>query len=393
MFFDLFNYLIYNSCRCLLKIMTINLKHYLNNKGVYLDYNAMAGVRPEIIDVVQDVFSIYGNPFAAHSFGRNMNALLEDARKNLATEMNCKPHEVVFTSGGTESNNLAILGMKHAVNGYIFGSTEHESVPNVIPNHDVVTVKMGEIDLEELERLLIKNSPAFVSVMMVNNETGIVTKNIKEAINLTHKYDGIFHTDAVQAVCRMKIDFQDLDVDMLSISSLKSGGIIGSGALLKSDRIKSCKPIMFGRNVESGLRPGTQAAPMIAVFVHSVVIGNQKMDQESAKMLELKNILETEIELRGGFVIGKNVLRAANTSYVVMPGKDQSEQVMMFDMNGIAVSAGSACYKTRKFSQNFLDSIGVSEDHYRSGVRVSMGFGTTENDIREFLRVWNMING
>lgn len=386
------------NCLLTVKFMSIhskNMQNFLSDKSkqqVYLDYNAMAAVRPEILNILQDLFGLYGNPFAAHCFGRNMKGLLEFSRGRLAQHLMCEANEVIFTSGGTEANNLGILGVKHIVKNYIFGSTEHESVPNVIPSHSVVIVKMGEIDLMQLEQLLIEKSPAFVSVMLVNNETGIITRNIKEAAELTRKYGGIFHTDAVQAVGRMNISFADLGVDMMSISSLKSGGVIGSGALIKRREV-DCRQIMYGRTIEGGIRPGTQAVPLIAAFVESVMIAAEKMDSETKNLLDLKSYLESSIVSAGGFILGSDIPRTANTSYIIMGSDavDQSEQVMRFDMAGIAVSAGSACYKTRFFSDEFLKSIGVSESEYRSGVRVSMGFSTTREDLDKFIDLWKKI--
>lgn len=371
--------------------------NYKSSRKVYLDYNAMSVPRPEVIQLLPKIFGVYGNPFAAHSFGRDMKKMLEHFRDELAKILDCKSEEVIFTSGGTESNNLAILGCKSCVKGYIFGSTEHESVPAVMPSHLTVTVKMGEVDLNELESMLKENSPAFVSIMLVNNETGIITRNIREAANLTHQYGGIFHTDAVQAIGRMSISFEELGVDMMSISSLKSGGIIGSGALIKKKNIKCCQ-IMYGRTVEGGIRPGTQPVPLICAFVYSVMLANENLEKEVSHLSNLRNYLDFEILAAGGKVLGKDVNRSVNTSYIMMNDEnmhglcpDQSEQVMRFDMEGIAVSAGSACYKTRFFSEHFMNSVCVSESDYRSGVRVSMGYDTTKNNIDKFINVWKKL--
>ncbi|UFX98519.1 cysteine desulfurase family protein [Candidatus Gromoviella agglomerans] len=374
----------------ILKSVETYLSNITNSKNIYLDYNAMSLVRPEILSVVQDMFSLYGNPFAAHFHGREMKSILNLCKENLAECIDCSPNEIYFTSGASEANNIAILGMKNHVTQYIFGATEHESVLNTIHDHKTVQIINGEVDLNQLENLLKNSSVSFVSIMVANNETGIITKNIKEAINLTHKYNGIFHTDGVQSIGKMDISFRKMEFDMMSVSSLKSGGIIGVGALIKSSKIQNCSSLMFGK-MENSLKPGTPAVPLIIGFERSVAIARENLPIESKKYTEMREKFETILKSNGAIILGENTERIPNTTYCIMPEIDQSEQVMMFDMRGISVSAGSACYKTRYFCENFMKSVCVNEQTYRSGVRFSMGFCTKLEELITAADLWKEI--
>jgi cysteine desulfurase len=375
------------------------------HNAVYLDYNSFIPVRQEILDEIQEISSQFGNSSSSHQYGQRASRLLEASRSSLKDNFECASNDILFfTSGATESNNTAFYGVSEIVDGYIVGSTEYESgdafvsgLPNKYASN-VVLVKNGIVNLEELEQLLRSSQKCFVSIMLINNETGLITSNIKEAVQLTHKYNGIFHSDAAQATSKMRMNFKDLGIDLVTVSSLKSGGIVGAGALLVSGDCLAkteLKQFMRGGKKELGMRAGSPAVPIIVSFARSIEIAYQNLEKEAALYLSFREKLEEELKKHGAIIVGETGNRITNTSFISMPYLDQTEQLTRLDLMGICVSAGSSCYTTRLFSKKFLDSQDLpeelSEAIYRSGIRVSTGFNTTMSDIDKLIDAWKTI--
>lgn len=379
--------------------------------GIYLDYNAFVPVMDPVIDIMPQILRKSANASSAHKHGQQANQLLEASRESIKELLNCRKDDVLFfTSCATESNNSALYGFKHIVDSYIIGSTDHESVYTLLDNisdnykKSTVLVRDGVVDLVMLEEFLKQSKKALVSIMLVNNETGLVTSNLKKAITLVHKYDGIFHSDATQATIKWPIDFTDLDLDLMTISSLKTGAIVGSGGcIVKGPISKIMTKLIHGGNKEMGMRAGSPSVSLIAVFARSVEIALDDFEQESAKLRKWRDDMEADLKTHGAIVFGDNpnCTRVANTSYIAMPYLDHTEQVMQFDMHNIALSTGAACYSNRVYSEIFLNSQDLSaynitelsdlEKAYRASIRVSMGFNTTEKDMITFREVWKNI--
>ena len=284
--------------------------------GLYLDYNASAPMVQSSIDAMVESMQIVGNPSSIHSSGRKAKSAIEDSRELVAGTIGTLPQNIIFTSGATESNALAF---KYANNMKVITSAiEHDSVLKQKEDSIIIAVtKDGVVDIQCLEECLYKNKDdkLFVSIMAVNNETGII-QPIEEVSKICHKYNATFHVDAVQAIGRIKISMQELNIDLLTISSHKIGGPKGIGCLAVSDRIYySLSPIILGGGQERGIRAGTEAVSQIIGFGVAAKYSrefNLLKTKKSRNDLE-DNILKLIPDIE---IIGKNSPRVANTSSI-----------------------------------------------------------------------------
>ncbi|MFO1153403.1 MAG: cysteine desulfurase family protein [Rhodospirillales bacterium] len=360
------------------------------HRFVYLDHNATVPMKPAATDAVRDAAGLIGNPSSVHRFGRAARRLLEDAREKVAILAGADPAGVIFTSGATEANTLAIRGLRRR--RLLIAATEHASVLGAAADAERIAVdRSGIIDLARLEdAIAAADGPALVAVMMANNETGVI-QPLAEVTRLARRFGALVHTDAVQAAGRLPIHMRDLGVASLALSAHKFGGPCGVGALVVDPSL-AVSPLFSGGGQERGLRAGTENLLGIAGFAAAAeAVGGALADQP--RLAGLRDRLESRLRSAVPAVttLGSDVARLANTSCITMPGVASETQVIAFDLAGIAVSAGAACSSGKVAASHVLKAMGVGDEIARSAIRISLGWTTTESDIESFLAAWQAI--
>ena len=359
---------------------------------VYLDHNATTPARPEAIEAVVEAMSLVGNASSVHRQGRAARRLIEDARSRVAALVGASETDVVFTSGGTEANNLAIRGGSCV--RILVSAVEHLSVLDVSQEVEIIPVDQnGLVELDALDCLLAKESClTLVSVMLANNETGVI-QPIQAIGQICRRYGALLHTDAVQAAGKIVINMIDLGADLMTISAHKIGGPMGVGALIATPRA-SLAGVSFGGSQEKGLRPGTENLPAIAGFGKAAEIAIERV-KSFASLAWKRNDLERRIREVAPDVqiFGADVERLPNTSCMAMPGADSETQVMAFDLDGVAVSAGSACSSGKVTISHVLKAMSPEAPEALNAIRVSLGWTTEDVCIDRFVEAWSALYG
>ena len=357
---------------------------------VYLDYNATTPVLAVAKAATNDALDLLGNPSSVHRFGAGARQIVDQARDKIAALVGAKTGTVIFTSGGTEANNLAILGADRPV---IVSAAEHDSVlaPSRIAINGVTIVPVdadGVVDLAALGKVLAARPGALVSLMLANNETG-VCQPIHEAVALARAAGALVHCDAVQGPGKLPVDMDALGVDMLTISAHKFGGPMGAGALVVRKDIE-LNARQVGGGQEGYRRAGTQNVPGIAGFAAAAQWWIESAIDLTA-VGQLRDRLERACQEFGATVFGADAARLPNTSCLTMPGVSSETQVMAFDLDGIALSAGAACSSGKVGPSHVLAAMGAPPDIAASAVRVSLGWDTREDDIDRFIGAWTAL--
>ena len=361
---------------------------------VYLDHNATTTTRPEAIQATMSVLGSVGNPSSVHKPGREARKVMEQARIAVAKLVNGSPEDVVFTSGGTEANNLTLMGCGRTRR--LVSAVEHSSVLN--GGGEIIKVdENGVVDLDRLdEQLLIDDTPALVSVMLANNETGVI-EPIEDIVNIAHCHGALVHCDAIQAVGKIPVDVISLGVDLMSVSAHKIGGAAGSGAVivpgLGSGTGCGLKGPLFGGGQEHGYRVGTENLAGIAGFGAAADAALSGLN-DFAKLAKLRDAIDKAIKIiePETVIFCKDVKRLPNTTCLTMPGIDSDTQVMAFDLAGIGVSAGSACSSGKATASDVLKAMNVSNENARSVIRVSLGWNSKESDVEVFVEAWRELS-
>jgi cysteine desulfurase len=364
---------------------------------IYLDYNATAPLHKNVIKKIQSLkFEDFGNPSSVHKTGRNSKKIVEEVRRNILSILKAKNYDLVFTSGATESNNLAIKGFikKNNIQTIYSLDTEHASVVDVVKSLDIQKKFFkinanGTVNLNEIEELLSKETGAFlVSIMFANNESGIIHP-IKEISKIVKKYKGIIHCDGVQSLGKIEIDLDGLDVDLFSISSHKIGGPTGIGALLINSR-NNISPEIIGGGQERNLRSGTENFLGILGFgevINEIQILSKICNSEvknNRDFLEA-NLKKLSNEIR---IFGEDTNRLGNTCYFAYPSMTSENQVIALDQKGIFVSSGAACSSGKVEPSHVLKAMKVDDKYIHSAIRVSLGWNSTKDQIETFFNVW-----
>ena len=357
--------------------------------GVYLDYNATTPVKPAVRDAILAVLEQVGNPSSVHRYGALARRQAEEARAKIAALANTDPQSVVFTSGGTEGNNLAIVGSKrHA----LVSAIEHDSVlasaRNQLQGFGIIPVDGdGIVDLGALGSMLGRlGSPALVSVMLANNETGVL-QPVREVSELAHAHGALLHCDAVQAAGKIAIDMTDLGADLLTLSAHKLGGPMGVGAMLIGPGVKIVASSRGGAQ-ESRRRAGTENLPGIAGFGVAADLAVAELSDLQAVRAQRDRLEDAVSGVPGVKIFGRGVPRVDNTSCFSMSGVSSETQVMSMDLDGIAISAGAACSSGKVGVSHVLSAMGVEESEARTAVRISLGPETEPAQIDRFLVSW-----
>ncbi|MEZ5814281.1 MAG: cysteine desulfurase family protein [Alphaproteobacteria bacterium] len=357
----------------------------------YLDYNATTPIRSEAQSAINDALNAPHNASSIHSHGREGRKIIETAREHVAALVGATANQIIFSSGATEGNNTIL---RHFEDEHILVSAiEHPSVLETVPNaqHIAVTSK-GTLDLNALERALKAKKTALVSVMLANNETGVI-QPVKEAAALAHEHGALFHCDAVQAAGRIPLNMAEYGIDFLTLSSHKIGGPQGVGAIALG--ICGIAPsLLRGGGQERGMRAGTENVAGIAGFGAAAKLAHEELGHNQSKTAALQKNLETALSnIKDIIIYGQNTRRINNTTLFSLPGASSETLLMALDLEGIAVSNGSACSSGRIAPSHVLKAMNASKEESAGTLRISTGWNTSQNDIDRFLEVWqNIIN-
>ena len=359
----------------------------------YFDHNATTPLDERVLDAMLPFLRAdYGNASSRHEFGTRARRAIDRAREQVAATVRVQPSQVVFVSGGTEANNLFIRGAA----GYlkpgraVVSAIEHPCVmkPAVDLARSAWSVRKlkvtgdGVVDLQDAAAALAEPA-ALVSVMLANNETGVV-QPVAEISRMAREAGAWMHSDAVQALGKIPLDFERLGVHALTLSAHKIYGPKGAGALVIDKRLQ-LKPVIHGGGHEGGLRSGTENVPTIVGFGAACELAMSRLDALARQTAELRERLESGLASLGAIVFGQRVPRIPNTSYFAMENIDGETLVIELNKAGFAVASGAACSSTSTDPSATLLAMGVEADLARGAVRVSLGAANTQAQVDEFL--------
>jgi cysteine desulfurase len=362
------------------------------NQRSYLDHNATSPLRAEVREAVVDALSFPGNPSSVHAEGRAARAAVEEARAKVAALVGARPEDVIFTSGGTEANALALAAQSGEAWHCYLSAIEHPSVLSGGRFYRETTTVLpvtadGVADLSVLAQKLEKHKPGgwcpIVSLMAANNETGAL-QPVAEAARIVHEAGGILHSDAIQAAGRIRLDMTALGADMLTLSAHKIGGPKGVGALVLAEGA-SIEPLIKGGGQESRRRAGTENVAGIVGFGVAAELAAADLTRMD-EIAKLRDALEAGVRAvaEDAVVFSAAVPRLPNTSCFAVPGAKAETVVIGLDLAGIAVSAGSACSSGKVEASHVLAAMGVAQELAQGAIRVSLGFGSSNTDIQAF---------
>ena len=346
---------------------------------IYLDFNASAPVSALVAAQVASAIAQGGNPSSVHAAGRTARGRVEVAREALATAVGCAARDLVFTSGGTEANALAIQGLP--LPRVLASAVEHDCVL-ALADATIPVDGQGRVDPEALEAAL-KDGPALVCIMAANNETGVI-QPLRELAPLVRAAGSLLHVDAVQALAKLPVEVAHADT--MAFSAHKLGGPQGVGALYVRPGL-TVAARQRGGGQELGRRAGTENVGGIVGF--GAALRERAEDAEwTARVTALRDSLETALLEAGAQIIARDVPRLCNTIAVRMPGVAAATQVMALDLAGFAVSAGSACSSGKVKPSHVLRAMGCPDAVAGETIRVSLGWTTTEEEIASFVKAW-----
>jgi cysteine desulfurase len=343
----------------------------------YLDANASEPLRPEAKAAMQAAFEVTGNPYSVHGAGRAARRALEDARERIADRFGVRDQDVVFTSGGTEADALAVHALS-ADRRVMLCATEHDAIRAAVPDAAVLPVNCnGVADMDVLRQWLSSGRAALVCLMLANNETGTI-QPVAEAAALCRANGALLHVDAVQAGGRIPVDMTVLGCHSIALSAHKLGGPAGVGALLLSPELNAITPLIAGGGQERGRRGGTPALGAIAGFA---AVCDGLFDQ--TRFAALRDRAEAAAVHHGAIVCGGGAARLANTTSLALPGVRADAQVIALDLDGIAVSAGAACSSGKVQASHVLTAMGLGSLAGQA-IRVSLPWNVTDEAIDAF---------
>jgi cysteine desulfurase len=377
------------------------------SERTYLDWNATSPLRPEARTAMLAALDAVGNPSSVHHEGRAARRLVEQARERVAALVGAEPRNVVFTSGGTEANRMALSPAletpehKAGFDRLVISSVEHASVRGgsgfaAGQVEEIPVTGDGAVDLGALERRLADGQrqggrPPLVSIMAANNETGVI-QPVEAAAALVHAAGGLLHVDAVQVVGRIPFEMGRSGADLVTVSAHKLGGPQGVGALIRrSAAVHFAEPLLRGGGQERGARAGTENVAGIAGFGAAAASAAAAMRTDGERMRALRARLEAGLHDGPTVVFGRDADRLPNTSLFATPGIRAETALINLDLEGFAVSSGSACSSGKVTVSHVLAAMGVPGDLASGAIRLSVGPATSENDIDRFLKAWTKL--
>jgi cysteine desulfurase len=369
----------------------------------YFDWNATAPLRPAARAAMVEALGQPGNASSVHAEGRAARGRLEKARAQVAALVGAEAKNVTFTSGATEANALALTpalevgGRKEQRDRLFVSAVEHPSVlagGRFAPDQvEILPVDgAGVVDLAALKMALAKAERPLVSVMLANNETGVI-QPIAQIAEIVHAANGLLQVDGVQGAGRIPCDMAALGVDLLSLSSHKLGGPQGAGALVRRDDIHIAEPLIRGGGQERGTRAGTENVAAIAGFGAAAEAARAAREVDATRMAASRDRIEAGIAAATpqAMIFGAAVARLPNTTLVAVPGIKAETALIAFDLNGIALSSGSACSSGKVQASHVLKAMGVEPDLAAGALRISLGWDTRESEVEMLLTAWNTV--
>ncbi|HET9888843.1 MAG TPA: cysteine desulfurase family protein [bacterium] len=360
----------------------------------YLDFNATTPVRPLAAEeMLACLRGNPGNPSSVHRYGQQAAHLRETARQRVAAAAGTTSDRVIFTSGGTEADNLALHGFRQRGRHLVTAATEHEAVlhTSLELGRRGMEITVLEVDREgritpEGVRSALRSNTALVSLMAANNETGVLL-DLEAIGSICRQHGALFHTDAVQYFGKIPLAFDDLPIDLASISSHKIGGPKGAGALLVRRGIE-VQPLFTGGGQEKKVRPGTENLPGIVGFGKAAELAAEELPRESRRIRALRDRLEGGIRsaIPEAMVNGENAERLPNTSNVSFPGIDGHDLLVALDLEGFAVSTGAACHAGAAEPSHVILAMGKARELASGSIRFSLGWETTDDQIDQLLQ-------
>jgi cysteine desulfurase len=368
---------------------------------VYLDWNATTPLRPEARAAMAAAWDISGNPSSVHAEGRQARRLVEEARSSIAAAVAARPQDVIFCSGGTEANALALTpglhrGAGSPVQRLLVSAIEHASVLSGgrFPADTIGTIAVtgsGLLDLDHLRKLLDGGPPALVSVMLANNETGAV-QPVAEVAEIVHAAGGLLHVDAIQALGKIPFDISSMQADLATLSAHKVGGPKGVGAVVLADGVQRLEPLLRGGGQELGRRAGTENVAGISAFGAAAKAAMATLQADAARVQGLRERLEAGLRQTPGMIVfSGDVPRLPNTTLFTASGLKAETAVIGFDLAGIAVSSGSACSSGKVQPSHVLGAMGLGRELAQGAVRLSLGWSTSGTDIDLTLKAWRKL--
>jgi cysteine desulfurase len=363
---------------------------------IYLDHNATTPLDPAVLAAMLPwLESRFGNASSRHEYGRAARQAVDEARQQVAAAVNAHPTEVVFTSGGSEANNLFLKGAAACVRPGVIavGATEHPCIlkpaaqlaRNGWQVRTVAVDAAGRANFADFAEIVAAR-PKLLSIMLANNETGVV-QDVPALATAARATGGWFHSDAVQALGKLPLDFRALiaaGVHAMTLSAHKACGPKGAAALVLDKRVE-LQPLIAGGGHERGLRSGTENVPAIVGFGVAAELAAQRVAEVPRRVQALRERLESGLAGLGVRIFGGEARRLPNTTYFALPDIDGETLVGKLDREGFAVASGAACSSANPEPSHVLQAMGVAPEVARGAVRISLGVGNTEADIDEFI--------
>lgn len=369
---------------------------------IYFDHNATTAVDEKVLEAMIPFFrQKYGNASSLHSLGIEARRAINQAREQVACAVGVQPAQIIFTSGGSEANNLFIRGAADylKVSSIVISAIEHPCVKrpaqelarrshNPWSLHQLIVNTEGQVNLDDAS-IAIANKPGLVSVMLANNETGVI-QEVAAIAELAKIHGAWMHTDAVQAFGKISLNFSDLNVHAMTISSHKIYGPKGAAALIVDKRL-ILKPLIYGGGHENGIRSGTENVPAIVGFGVACELIKTRIAEMSSHITQLREYLEQGLIALGATIFGQNIPRLPNTCYFAIPDIEGDTLVVKLDKAGFAVASGAACSSATPGKSHVLEAMGVSPMLARCAVRISLGHDNSMDQIDDFLRALDKI--
>lgn len=365
----------------------------MSDTAVYFDHNATTALDDHVLEAMLPFLrQPQGNPTSRHSYGRHARQAVENARAQVAYAVGAHPTQVVFTSGGTEADNFAIHGIASAQTPSVIAVSAIEHPAVFRPAQALLGRgwKMARIPVNsagqvepEAVRERLQHKTGLISVMTANNETGVI-QDIAAIAEIAREQGALMHTDAVQALGKMALDFNALGVNAMSLSAHKIRGPQGAGALIMDKRV-DVQPLLYGGGQEKGLRSGTENVAAIVGFGLACERAVAELGERSRVMTKLRDQLESGLRRLGATLFGEASARLPNTSFFAFPNLEGETLVMAMDRKGFAIASGSACSSDSTEPSHVLMAMGVDPEFARGAVRVSLGAGNTADQVDGFL--------
>ena len=362
---------------------------------VYFDHNATTAIDKKVLGVMMPYMEMQqGNPTSQHSFGRHARTAIEEAREQVALAIHAHPSEVIFTSGGTEANNMIVHGaaIKERESTLVRSNIEHPCVAGPMEamkhqgwNEAVLKVSQDGVVTKEAYKNISAENISLVSVMLANNETGAI-QDMELLHDFAKEKKALSHTDAVQAFGKIDVRFDELHIDAMTLSSHKIYGPQGVGALILNKR-SDIEPLIYGGGQEKNLRSGTENIAAIVGFGKACELISESMKTTSTHTHELKKILEVHLKDLGAVIFSEKVARLNNTTFFAFKDIEGSTLLTALDKKGFAIASGSACSSVNKEPSHVLLAMGIDEDLARGALRISFGQKNSVTEVKDFVEV------